>query len=230
MAAPAVLGNNSVTRTVGRTVEVTAAGWQEVVKYAGPSEIILSDLPKIGDSGDYGTAVIRISVSYDGGAATADVTYARPETVINGNTGDNVAPITGNDSSGNPLINPGGSSTSVYDLESKSVTSSAIQVPIEQHPQVKDGTFSAGDKEGVTAYLLPAPTYTKISYEKAWDPDKVFSVGKREAPSGIGAGTEPGSWLKVDVTVRQQGDQLFEVSETWQYSIAGWDTDIYPEA
>lgn len=115
-----------------------------------------------------------------------------------------------------------------------SSSAAASEMPIEQHPDyVADW---ATTKPGVTSYVSPQPTWTRVTYVAQSSIDEasvIANVAKRCTaafpPAGLLDVADYGRWLKMSKSMRSHGT-LVEITEVWQYYYKGWDRDIYPEA
>ena len=117
----------------------------------------------------------------------------------------------------------------------RSSDGTAQEIPIRLHPlcsnpedldepPIIDGVA----KPGVESYLVPGIIYTRseVLSSATWtETNLVSGVGELSAPTGI-TGATTGRWLKTGRTVTETGEGT-TVTDTWQYSPVGWDTDIY---
>jgi hypothetical protein len=109
---------------------------------------------------------------------------------------------------------------------SKASDSNGVELPIElngNHSKSWETT-----KPGVTSFIAPQPTYTYtqiVSNFTFSESNIVENVGTIDSPTGMSS-PSANKWLKTSKTVTPQGDK-YQITETWQYSASGWDTDIY---
>jgi hypothetical protein len=144
---------------------------------------------------------------------------------------------------------PGDPSTGPVGTITFEADSNAIEVPIQQHPNIylsscyrdEDGVYhaflspsapgardTAVDHPGVESYLVPQPTFTRTEVLSSFtftEANIISAVGTRNAPTGMTSPTAD-KWLKMRLSLRKSGN-VVEKAETWQYAAAGWDTSIY---
>ena len=145
---------------------------------------------------------------------------------------------------------PGDPSTGPVGTITFEADSNAIEIPIQQHPNIylpkcerdDEGVYhawlsptapgelaTATDHPGVETYWIPQPTFTRTEVLSSFtfsEANIVSAVGTRNAPTGMTSPTA-NKWLKTRLSVRKSGN-VVEKTEAWQYASAGWDTDIYP--
>ena len=117
----------------------------------------------------------------------------------------------------------------------RSSDGTAQEIPIRLHPlcsnpeDLDEPPIIGGTaKPGVESYLVPGIIYTRseVLSSATWTQANLVSgVGGLFAPTGI-TGATSGRWLKTGRTVTETGEGT-TVTDTWQYSPVGWDTDIY---
>ena len=114
----------------------------------------------------------------------------------------------------------------------------AQELPIETHPGYSGGeseesgvpVINGNEKPGVQSYLVPGIIYRRTEVKSTssfTEAALTGGVGFRSAPTGVTAPTA-NAWLKTGITVSETGTGTI-VTETWQFSERGWDTDIYPD-
>lgn len=99
------------------------------------------------------------------------------------------------------------------------ISSSARQVPIEQHPNYSTLTDAQKQASSFTEYFQIVTRREVRSTFEMTEANIKGTVGTLEAPKGVNACTED-KWYKTEMGIRKYGDK-YEITETWEYSDYG---------
>lgn len=220
MATPVIKGNQltGLTELEGSpSVEMVATGRMRTYRYACQIGYVEAALPQFDAIDPYDSSLRLTNLRWvrDGIVAIITAEYSTP--AVQEPTAKNADP------DADPVIDG---------------DSNALEIPIEQHPSYS-ATW-ATTKAGVDSYLSPQPTATFTWYKEA-TPDTVLTeavrvknVGKPVNPAGVKTPTSR-KWLKVGRRIRgvgskENGNKLWEITESYQYGDNALDSDIYPDA
>lgn len=156
----------------------------------------------------------EVSYTREGDAAMLSLRYMAPNAMSDGGAG---------------VLIPDDSASII-----KQANANAMEIPLRQNPNWSATWEDDTDKLGIEVYLSPRPTYSRTfrTTTFGWtQAEVVLNVGTLVSPPGIVSPTA-GRWLKVDRQARDVGIDkdnrtITEITDSYQYNPAGWNSDIY---